>query len=126
MQKLNQVNIRLESAPGFLTVTATWLGLEGDEDEVYNKYDIIVDDAYREIKYCFLRQLPAVRGNKHTRLSVHELAMAFWEMLESAILVDVGSSMNHDARLLERLGWLDIDRNNIPEIMAELKAKYNL
>jgi len=119
----NKTTVRLESAPGALTVTACWLGLEGDEDEVYNKYNLVVDDVDIEVSYSYLKPLP--RGNRHTRLSVQELAQAFWEMLESALLVDVGSS-THDDRLLERLDGLDIDSSNIPAIMAELKTKYNL
>lgn len=116
----NRTIVRLDAAPegAALAIDSKWLGLEGDCDDVRNKYLLTVDDGDVTATYEYLRPIPRGRGSWRPNLSVQSLARGFWEMLESALLVD--------DRLLEQLGGLDIDKSNIPAMMAELKVKYDL
>ena len=106
--------IRLTSAPGVYTVTAHWLGLEGDEKDVCNKYELSVDDEDVTVTYELAVPVPKGR-NIRPRLSVYELGRGFREMLETALA---------DERLMSKLSDLDIDQGNIRSMIAELEAKY--
>jgi len=106
--------IRLDSAPGVYTLTAHWLGLEGDEKDVCNKYELSVDDEDVTVAYFLAIPIPEGR-NIRPRLSVYELGRGFLEMLESAL---------GDEYLMSKLHGLDIDQSNIRSMIAELEAKY--
>jgi len=107
--------VRLDSAPGTYTVTSRWIGLEGTEDDVCNKYELSVDDEDVTVTYEFT--IPERGRVLRPRLSVRDLGRGFYEMLESALT---------DERLLARLSGLDISADSISTMMAELKVKYEL
>ena len=116
----NQMTVKLESAPGALVVSSKWLGVEGDQEDVRNKYILSVDDGDVTVSYSWLRPIPtkARLGGLRPRLSVQGLALGFWAMLERALLIDDS--------LLEQLGGLDVGKSNIPAMIAELRNKYEL